>query len=62
MKELYISPEVELIGFVAQERLAVDIDFGDLDTPGGYEVSIGGSGAGKPEESRQGDIHLPFPL
>ena len=61
MKELYISPEATLIGFVAQERLAAEVDFGDLDTVGGDRITIGGSGAGNPEISQVGDIHLPFP-
>lgn len=56
MKELYISPEVELIGFVAEERLAANIDFGDMD---GDNYGNGfGSGS---EESQVGDIRLPFP-
>lgn len=31
MKELYISPEVKLIGFVSSERIAnLDLDFSDF--------------------------------
>ena len=56
MKELYISPEVELIGFVAEERLANNVDFGDLD---GDTVMIPGSD--NSTESQVGDIRLPFP-
>lgn len=54
MKELYISPEVELIGFVAEERLA-NVNFGDLDgnTDNGFQTGS--------EESQAGDIRLPFP-
>lgn len=61
MKELYISPEVELIGFVAQERLASEVDFDDMDIPVEEQIGIGGSGAGAPEMSQASDIHLPFP-
>ena len=57
MKELYISPEVELIGFVAEERLATNIDFGDMDGTN-FNPELGGSNA---EESQVGDIRLPFP-
>lgn len=35
MKELYISPELELISFVPQERLAGNVDYGD-DFGGGF--------------------------
>ena len=30
MKELYISPELELICFVAEEKLASGVDFGGI--------------------------------
>lgn len=55
MKELYISPEVELIGFVAEERLA-NVDFGDMDGDDYMNGFESGS-----EESQVGDIRLPFP-
>ena len=63
MKELYISPEAELIGFVAEERLAGNVNWGDLEEvpgqTGGFQ--LGGSGSQNPEISQPGDIHLPFP-
>ena len=57
MKELYISPEVELIGFVAEERLASNfVDFDQLDeNPGKFP------GLDNTLESAAGDIRLPFP-
>ncbi len=64
MKELYISPEVELIGFVAEERLAGNVNWGDLDEVPGQNGGIqlgGNSNPGNPEMSQVGDIHLPFP-
>ncbi len=58
MKELYISPEVELIGFVAEEKMAnIGLDFGDMDSGSDYENGFD-SGS---EQSQAGDIHLPFP-
>ena len=57
MKELYISPEVELIGFVAQERLASNfVDFDTLDQDNKF------NGFGKDLEASQdgNDICLPF--
>lgn len=58
MKELYISPEVELIGFVAEERLANNnnVNFGDLD---GDKVMF--PGVDNSATSEAGDIRLPFP-
>ena len=57
MKELYISPEVELIGFVAEERLANNfVDFGKLD-----DSTVQFPGLDDSEESKAGDIRLPFP-
>lgn len=64
MKELYISPKVELIDFVAEERLAGNVNWGDLDeTPGqNGGIQLGGNlTPGNPEMSMPGDIHLPFP-
>lgn len=52
MKELYIAPEVELIGFVASEKIAAEgtIKYDDLNseislsngngTSGGFEIDI----------------------
>ena len=62
MKELYISPEVELIDFVAEERLAGNVNWGDLDEApnGGIQLGVN-STPGNPEMSQAGDIHLPFP-
>ena len=57
MKELYISPEVELIGFVAEERLANNVNFGDLD---GDTVQFPGFNDDS-ATSEAGDIRLPFP-
>jgi len=57
MKELYMTPEAELIGFVAEERLAGNVDFGDMDGEATYDNGFQ-SGS---EESQAGDIHLPFP-
>lgn len=56
MKELYISPEVEMIGFVAEERLANNVDFGNMDSNTYGDGFESGS-----EESQVGDIRLPFP-
>ena len=62
MKELYISPEVELIDFVAEERLAGNVNWGDLDNVPGAGIQLGGNSTpGNPEMSMPGDIHLPFP-
>ena len=54
MKELYISPEVELIGFVSVERLAND-DFNYDDDWSGKDF-IDDENAG----SETGDIRIPI--
>ena len=54
MKELYISPELELISFVPQERLAGDVDYGD-DFGGGFDGEQNG-GISTPQD---GEIKLP---
>ncbi len=46
MKELYTSPEVKLISFVSEERLASSVDFSDL--------------VQKPASYDDGDINIEF--
>lgn len=53
MKELYIAPEVEVLCFAPMEKLATDIDFGDL--------IGGGTGSTLPGiDKESGDVLIPL--
>ena len=55
MKELYIAPEVEVLCFAPMEKLATDIDFGDLIGGGGSGSTLPGVG-----DKESGDVIIPL--
>lgn len=54
MKELYFTPEAELLCLTAPERLANN---GSID----FDVVLGGSGSQSGTVSEEGDVIVPIP-